>query len=148
MGILSNLFGGAAASGAGALMEGAGELAKDLRSAITGELNPDKRAELEHKALALESQIRLGQMEINKAEAQHASIFVAGWRPAVGWTCVIGLYYQLLLHPLIAWSCAMFLPNVSPPALETGLLMTILGGILGLGAMRSYEKKHNVQDKH
>ena len=148
MGFLTSLLGGGAASGAGALMEGAGSLAKDLRTAITGELDPDKRASLEAKALEIEAQIKHGQMRINEQESKHASIFVAGWRPGVGWTCVTGLYYQLIIHPLISWSCAMFLPGVTPPAMETGLLVTILGGILGLGAMRSYEKKNEVDDRH
>lgn len=147
MGLASMLFGGGA-TGAGKLMEGAGSLAKDLRSAITGELDPDKRASLESKALEIEAQVTIAQLAINKAEAGHVSLFVAGWRPAVGWTCVTGLFYQLILHPLISWVCAIWFPDVYPPALETGLLLTILGGILGLGAMRSYEKTNKVDDRH
>ncbi len=79
-----------------------------------------------------------GQLEVNKVEAAHKSLFVAGWRPAIGWICALALLYSTLVRPILAiW--------LTVPAVDTGLLQTILMGMLGLGAMRSYEKTKGVQ---
>ncbi len=76
--------------------------------------------------------------ETNRAEAQHPSIFVAGWRPFTGWVCGAGLAYQFLLQPLFAWgSLAIGIPI--PPPLELASLITVLTGMLGLGAARTFE---------
>ncbi len=148
MGFLSNLLIGGAGAGAKNVMEGVGSLAKDLRSAITGELDPDKRAGLEAKALALEAEVTIAQLRINEAEAGHASIFVAGWRPAAGWTCVIALFYHFIINRLLTWACSIWWPDIIPPEFDITALMTILLGMLGLGFSRSYEKAKGVQDKH
>ena len=82
-----------------------------------------------------------GQIEINKAEAQHKSIFVAGWRPFIGWTCGIALCWHLVLAPITIFVCAYL--NVQIPELPTfdmGSLMTVLMGMLGLGGLRTFEK--------
>ena len=83
----------------------------------------------------------MAQVEVNKAEAQHRSIFVAGWRPFIGWTSGIALAYHFVLAPLIvfgvAWSGAE-IPEL--PAFDMDSLMTVLLGMLGLGGMRSFEK--------
>ncbi len=79
-----------------------------------------------------------GQLEVNKVEAAHKSLFVAGWRPAIGWICALALLYSTLVRPILAiW--------LTVPAVDSGLLQTILMGMLGLGAMRSYEKTKGVQ---
>jgi len=83
-----------------------------------------------------------GQLEINKAEAQHKSIFVAGWRPFIGWTCGIALAWHFVLQPLIMFLSVLFgftLPEL--PAFDMGSLMTVLMGMLGLGGLRTYEKQ-------
>ena len=99
----------------------------------------------------LNAQVKLlvGQMEINKAEAQHNSIFVAGWRPFVGWVGGIALGYQFILYPLMLWAWAIVDPinaaGISikpPPVLAADELYTVLLGMLGIGAMRSYDKKN------
>lgn len=82
-----------------------------------------------------------GQIEINKAEAQHKSIFVAGWRPFIGWTCGIALCWHFVLAPVTMFICAYL--NVAIPDLPTfdmGSLMTVLMGMLGLGGLRTFEK--------
>lgn len=79
------------------------------------------------------------QTDTNKVEAGSASFFVAGWRPAVGWVGVLGLSYQFLLQPILSWASTVWGVPV-PPALDLGDLITIVSGMLGLGAMRTAEK--------
>jgi len=91
----------------------------------------------------------LGQMEINKVEAAHKSVFVAGWRPFVGWVCGVSLAYNFIVYPLMLWIAWLF-PEYqseiqSAPKLEVGELMVVLTGMLGLSATRSYDKKNKVQ---
>lgn len=81
----------------------------------------------------------LGQMEINKAEAT-TDLFRGGWRPAVGWVCASGLLYQILLRPVLGWTAANLWGWSEPPGLEMDTLMTLLFGMLGLGAYRTVEK--------
>lgn len=81
----------------------------------------------------------LGQMDVNKAEAQSGSVFIGGWRPAVGWVCVIGLAYQFLLWPILGWVSGIQHWTL-PPELDFGSLLTLLGGMLGLGGLRTAEK--------
>tara|TARA_B110000305_G_scaffold189231_1_gene211181 strand:+ start:81 stop:476 length:396 start_codon:yes stop_codon:yes gene_type:complete len=83
-----------------------------------------------------------GQLEINKAEASHKSIFVAGWRPFIGWTCGIALCWHFVLQPVTLFVCSyigLTIPEL--PQFDMGSLMTILGGLLGLGGLRTYEKQ-------
>jgi len=95
----------------------------------------------------LDADVRLavGQMEVNKQEAQHSSIFVAGWRTFVGWTCGVALAYSFILLPLMQFIAVIAEVDISKaPVLAMGELMTVLLGILGLGGMRSYEKRNGV----
>lgn len=79
-----------------------------------------------------------GQLDINKAEATNPNVWVSGWRPFIGWICGMGLAYQFLVYPiLIAW-----VPKVQQ--LDMGTLLTLLAGMLGLGAMRTTEKLQGV----
>ena len=83
------------------------------------------------------AQLAKGQMEGNKVEAAHKSLFVAGWRPSIGWCCSLGLLYHVLIAPIAGiW--------VEVPEIDPSLLMTTMTGMLGLGAMRSYEKTRGV----
>lgn len=111
----------------------------------------EERAEARLRLTALLSAEKMKQMEVNAAEAQHKSLFVAGWRPAVGWICASALAWQFLLLP-------MFMAVVSTIAAATGVspdfsgliqadlatLMPVLLGMLGIGAMRTYEKSQGV----
>ena len=93
----------------------------------------------EFKALDAELQMGLGQLEINKAEAASGSLFVAGWRPAVGWICVIGLAYAFLAQPMLEWYSGIK-EFPAPPHMDLSVLITLLLGMLGLGGMRTTEK--------
>ena len=102
---------------------------KDEKNRIAFELST--LAERHANALAK------GQLEVNKVEAAHSSLFVAGWRPSIGWCCSLGLLYHVLIAPIAGiW--------VEVPEIDPSLLMTTMTGMLGLGAMRSYEKAKGV----
>ncbi len=86
-----------------------------------------------------------GQLEINMKEAQHGSIFVAGWRPAIGWICGIALGWNYIVQPIISWTAFISgVDLVAAPRLDTAELTTILLGMLGLGGLRTYEKRLGV----
>lgn len=85
------------------------------------------------------------QVEINKVEAQHRTIFVAGWRPFIGWVCGMALAYNYIFRDLIAWVVLNWFDTVSlPPNLAMEHLITILGGMLGFGILRTVEKSKGV----
>ena len=86
-----------------------------------------------------------GQLEVNKVEAAHKSLFVAGWRPAIGWICGLGMASNFILIPMANFVLALTGSPVVIPLLDTGEMMPVLMGMLGLGAMRTYEKKQGVQ---
>jgi len=81
-----------------------------------------------------------GQLEVNKAEAASASLFVAGWRPAVGWVCVLGMASNFVIIPMVNFILALAESTVTVPLIDTSTMMPVLLGMLGLGAMRSAEK--------
>jgi len=92
--------------------------------------------------LAAETSLAKGQLDINAAEASSGNTYASSWRPTVGYTCVAGLGYTFLLQPLLPWFAALFGASVPPlPALDTNVLMTLLLGMLGIGGMRSFDKK-------
>lgn len=82
----------------------------------------------------------MGQIEINKVEATHASIFVAGWRPFIGWTGGFGLAYSFVLAPFIEFVARANGYIQEMPMPDTGHLLTLVTAMLGVGAMRSYDK--------
>ena len=85
-----------------------------------------------------------GQLEINKVEAASSSIFVSGWRPAIGWICGAGFAVQFVIGPLAEWGSALYGHPVKFPQMDTGTMMPLLLGMLGLGGLRTAEK---LQDK-
>lgn len=102
--------------------------------------DPEKKREAEieliRMAAAGELQQVIAQLEINAKEATHPSIFVAGWRPAVGWVCVAAMAFQYLVRPLMI---GFGIADISMPGLDDNL-WAILTGILGIGGLRSLEK--------
>lgn len=87
-----------------------------------------------------------GQLDINKVEAANPNLFVSGWRPFVGWVCGLGLVYSFIGQPLLAWGSVNWKFAI-PPTLDLGTLLTILGGMLGLGGLRTVEKINGVAAK-
>lgn len=89
------------------------------------------------------------QIGVNAAEAQGNDRFSARWRPSVGWVCVFGLAYQFVVGPILSWATGILgvvIGAAIPPAptLDVSTLMTLLFGILGLGAMRTVERTQGV----
>jgi len=107
---------------------------------------PDKaaseKARLEMQAALLDAAVKgdLGQMAVNKAEAAHQSVFVAGWRPAVGWVCASALAYSYIVVPLAGTvRTLMGEPALNLPVLDANL-WELMAGMLGMGALRSWDK--------
>lgn len=86
-----------------------------------------------------------GQLEVNKVEAAHKNMFVAGWRPAVGWVCVAGMAGNFIIIPLANFALAISGSATAVPLIALSEMMPVLMGMLGLGAMRTVEKAKGVQ---
>lgn len=131
--------------GIGTVIESVGKVAGDL-------ITTDKeRMQLELEGRKLDQAIDLAQIGVNNTEAQHTSVFVAGWRPAIGWVGAAAMAYQFLLYPLLTWLWALAQANghlpagmQPPPMLDADALWVILSGILGIAGMRSFEKTKGV----
>jgi hypothetical protein len=85
------------------------------------------------------------QLEINNTEAKHNSLFVSGWRPAVGWTCCLGMAANFLLIPMTNFVLALASSDITIPLIELETMLPVLLGMLGLGGMRSFEKSKGVE---
>ena len=141
--------------GIGSIIEGVGKVAGDLITTDKERLEmalEDRKLDLEEKRI--DQTTDLAQVDVNKIEAASSSIFVSGWRPAVGWVGVAGLAYQFLGYPLMQWCWAFgqsydIIPKglTPPPDLQVEQLMTLLAGLLGFGGMRSFEKSKGVASK-
>ncbi len=94
----------------------------------------------EFQALDAQVKIAQAQTDVNKAEASSTNVFIAGWRPAIGWVCGSGLAVQFLVGPLFTWIAALVGHPVAFPQLDMGTLLTLLAGMLGLGGLRTMEK--------
>lgn len=120
----------------------AGSLLKDIRTAITGKapIDSTKQAEIEAKAQEIEAELMKAQIEVNKIEASSTSLFVAGWRPAVGWVCASALFYHFIGFSVFQWVIALSNIKVVAPVINTEGLLTVLFAMLGLGTLRTLEK--------
>lgn len=87
------------------------------------------------------------QTGIDKIEAASTSVFVSGWRPFVGWVCGIGLGYVAIIEPIARFVATMLGYTGSFPVIDTTLTMQVLIGMLGLGGLRSLDKKNGVASK-
>ena len=97
--------------------------------------------ENEGRVLAADSAIATGQIDVNRQEAASESLFVSGWRPAIGWVCAAAFGGQFLVAPLTQYVLILLGKPVPPmPQMEWDTLMPVLLGILGLGGFRTYEK--------
>lgn len=136
-------------------LSGFGELF-DFGSKIVDKLFPDANAAASAKIelfklqqtgelaqLAAETDLAKGQIGVNTVEAGNASTFVSGWRPFVGWVGGLGLAYAAILEPVARFVAAVgFHYTGAFPVLDTTITMQLLFGLLGLGTMRSYDKKN------
>lgn len=118
----------------GGIVEG---LATGLDELFTSE---EERAAAKLKLQALMQQPHILQAVANIEGAKHRSIFVAGWRPAIGWVAALGLGYQYLVLPFAGLINAYLKLPADLPNLESDQLMTLVLALLGLGGMRTYEK--------
>lgn len=105
---------------------------KDLKLKLQHELNQEL-----HKA-------NMAQIEVNKVEAQHRTVFVAGWRPFTGWICASALAYHFILEPVLIFALATQNIQLTLPTFDMGSLLTVLLGMLGLGGLRTYEKSKGI----
>ena len=108
----------------------------------------DQKAKLAHEVATMAQrhaqELAKAQLEVNKVEAQHRSLFVSGWRPAVGWCCVFGMMGNFMVIPFANFVLALLEIEVVVPLIDTATMMPVLMGMLGLGAMRTYEKRTGV----
>jgi len=132
MGILSKIFGGGQAVDAVTAVGG-----------VLDELFTSKEEKLQAAIVMekLRQQPAVLQAAINKSESQHRSVFVAGWRPFIGWVCGIGFLYHYVLQPFMIFAAALIGLDLPPlPEFDMTALQTVLMGMLGLGALRTAEK--------
>ena len=128
MGVLSKIFGG----NAGAAVSGITAVGNVLDGLFTSK---DEKLTHEEVRIRLAQQPDLAQIELNKVEAQHRNMFVAGWRPFIGWVCGVGLINMFLINPWIQWITTKPGPN-----LPKDIIMELVFALLGLGTLRTIEK--------
>jgi hypothetical protein len=123
----------------------------DVGSKVIDRLWPDPAQALQAKLKLFELQQSgelqqiAGQLEVNKAEAANPNVFVAGWRPFVGWVCGAALVYTYIVYPLLLWWAASWAPEIKPPQLvNDGMLFELMLGMLGIGGLRTFEKVKGV----
>lgn len=116
----------------------------DLATTVIGKIWPDK-TEQEKQQLAAAVALVQGQLAVNQSEAASPSVFVAGWRPFIGWVCGSALVFHYIIRPALPWVFTLFGKPMPPlPPLDMGDLLTILLGMLGLGSLRTFEKTKGV----
>lgn len=116
----------------------------EARLLLTQEMNSHVE-----KLTELITSIDKAQLEINKVEAQSSSIFVSGWRPGVAWVCVAAFTWAYVLQPVVTFTAtAVGHPIEYLPSLNMGDMMPVLLGLLGLGTLRTIEKKNGTQNSH
>lgn len=118
----------------------------DLANTVIGRIWPDK-SEQEKQQIAAAVMVVQGQIDTNKAEAANPSVFVSGWRPAIGWVCGAGCAWNWIGVPVVAAAGAFFGHPVQIAPADIGEMMPILLGMLGLGGLRTVEKINGVAAK-
>lgn len=108
------------------------------------------QAELQGNLKTLQSQWdnALAQIDVNKAEAASGSIFIAGWRPFIGWVCGVAFAWTFVAAPMASWIMAASGATAKLPALDLSQMMPVLFGMLGLGGYRTFEKLKRVNGSH
>lgn len=165
MGFWSKLIGGGvkeAAEGVSQTLDSTGGLLKNIRTAITG-VDADSKARIEEALTKIEGNIQSGTQRLNEMNAASGSIFLAGWRPFIGWVSGFGLaaYFlpQYTMGSIVwlraAWLCmpymkdgALIVPQIPAYPVSPDGLLNLVGALLGIGLMRTYEKHKGVNNKH
>lgn len=121
------------------------ELGSDLIKRFFPDKEEARKAEAEFLRLAAEGELKqiIAQLEVNAREAAHPSIWVAGWRPFFGWAGGVGFIYAVMVQPMLAWYSTINAIPV-PPELNSDLLWVVITGMLGIGGLRTWEKKQGV----
>ena len=111
-------------------------------SGVIDDLHTSEEEKLDKKILMQRIQQKLAekQLDINAKEASHRSVFVSGWRPAIGWTGAFALMFEFILSPCIEWYSKFAGLNLTAPEIQTGPLLAIVTSMLGVAGMRSFEK--------
>lgn len=125
MGLLSKLLGGSAAQPIEAVFKG-------IDSLVTSDEEREAAKLLKLKAMQEPGKL---QVELNKIEASHRTAFVAGWRPALGWVCALGLLFVFVGNPVIQW-----ITGEPGPQMPTDIMLELVLAMLGLAGLRSFEK--------
>ena len=126
-------------------------LVTSLIGPVTGILDKviedkDQKAKLAHELATMADKLsheqQLAQIEVNKAEAASGSLFKGGWRPFIGWGCGVAFCYHFVVQPIIIFVVALVGVNIPDlPNFNMNTLLTVLGGMLGIGGLRTYEKQ-------
>ncbi len=132
----------------GGIVSEVGKIVDSLHTSDEEEM----QAEIEFRRLDIEEQeinsrLLTGQMEVNKEEAKSGNIFIAGWRPAIGWISAIAIGYEFLFRPLLLWAWVILQSNGTiplavdpPPQVDSAPLFALVTAMLGISASRSWDK--------
>ena len=125
----------------GGLLGGKGGALKQITNVID-ELHTSEEEKLDKKILMQRIQQKLAekQLDVNAKDATHRSVFVAGWRPAIGWCGAGALFFEFILSPCIEWYAKFSGLDLTAPEIQTGPLLAIVTSMLGVAGMRSFEK--------
>ena len=108
----------------------------------------DQKNSLAHEIATMSQkyaqEIAKGQMAINLAESKHKSLFVSGWRPALGWVAVLGMFGNYITIPFTNFAMALLEIDITIPLIPLETMMPIVMGMLGLGGLRTFEKHKGV----
>lgn len=108
-----------------------------------------KMAALADAEASREHDEQMGQIQVDTVEAGSTNMFVAGWRPFIGWTGGVGVAYSFVIEPILDWSAKVVFHYAGTfPVLDTSQLMVLLTGMLGFGGLRTYEKIKGVPDSN
>ena len=133
----------------GSIIEAVGKVAGDLITTDKERMEMEiEQRKLDLEETKLDMAGDMAQIEVNKVEAQSSSFFVSGWRPFIGWGCGVAFIYSALIEPICRFvATTVFMYDGGFPTIDTNLTMQVMLGMLGLGAMRSFEKSNGVARK-
>lgn len=121
----------------------------NLADGVAGAVDRFVETEEERKAaelllIKIQQQPDKWQLEVNKIQAAHRSVFVAGPRPFIMWTCGVGIALNFIFFPIADWVITLMNVGISMPEIKNEQLMTLVLSLLGLGSLRTYEKRNGL----